>query len=290
MNSNSPEHRIELGASSGISPGFSGRLQRPGDPEIPIVIDASRLGFVCPMFMIRLRAYVDFCVKSDRTVEFICPQSLDVATYLSRMHIGTGLEDCFTDLPSITEHDRAGVLVPITQLAGDTDVDALAEDLYPLLTNHFQDVAVFTDAITMSIAELCGNGVDHGANPHGCLVAAQHFRRGGRTVLSIGDLGDGIPKKMRRAFDDLTSDEEALEKAIERGITSTGESSRGNGFHWVFETVGASRMQYFKMKIRSGNAALDKRVTAAGDHTVVSARASDRTYVGTWLDLTFGPA
>lgn len=135
--------------------------------------------------------------------------------------------------------------------------------------------------------ELCGNAVEHGRNDLGCYLAAQRYGgRGRRTVLSIGDLGIGVPKHMRQVYGDA-SDRRMLRKAIEEGVSGTGEEHRGNGIPSVLEEARNSRMRYALLEIRSGKAILNHRLGRGGSSKTTTAGALNK--LGTWICFELGP-
>lgn len=156
--------------------------------EEEVVVDASALRFAVPTFLLRLRAFVERHLGKGHDVRVIAPKSPPVARYMSRMALADGLPSgIFVDLPQVAADGASDVLIPVRQLRQASDVDELGEKLVPLFLGHADDVAVFANAMHMASSELCGNAVEHGANPLGCYVAAQRYERPSRrTVLSIG--------------------------------------------------------------------------------------------------------
>lgn len=264
----------------------------PRDPSTPIVLDASDLGFVVPMFIIRLRAWLQWCVAEGRDVTIIPPTNPDVASYLARMRVGHDLpEGMVMGLPEIHEHDRADVLIPATQMFEFGDVEVLGAQALELVRESVAEVAVFGQAIQSGIGELCDNGVEHGASPLGCFAAAQHYQHGAggkRTVLAVGDCGVGIPETMRRAFPDLL-DSDALTKAVQEGVTSTGNGNRGIGLADVMDESRAAQMRYVRMEIRSGGAILTQRVKDDSDDVTINCSIATPRQ-GTWVNLTLAPS
>lgn len=165
--------------------------------QTDIELDASRLRFAVPTFLLRLRAFAEWHLNHGHSITIQCPKNPDVASYMARMQIDRGLPDgTFVGLPEISREESSNVLIPIRQLREFADVDQLGERLVPFFLAHSDDVAVFANAMHLGVSELCGSAVEHGANDLGCYVAAQRYERPYRhTVLALGDLGIGIPKR-----------------------------------------------------------------------------------------------
>ena len=286
----SDEKRITLSRWAGSNDGWNEPLPLRKDWAVEsIVVDASALSFVVPTFLLRLRAFVDFNLSCGRRVEIVAPRNRHVANYLSRMQIAAGLSpNVFTDLPSVRPSERGDVLVPITCLKSDLDVEEMGAQLYTLFQGHSEDdVAVFADALQEGFTELCGNGVEHGQNDLGCYLAAQRY--GGanrRTVLAMGDLGIGVPAHMRRVYGD-ESDRRMLRKALEEGATGTGDSHRGNGIPSVLEEARNARIRHALLEIHSGRAVLKHRLGRGGAGKTTTTVASNK--LGTWICFELGP-
>lgn len=279
----------ELRQWAGAKDGWGCNLSLRAD-EKNVVVDASALRFAMPTFLLRLRAFVEWHLSKGHSVRVIAPKSPAVARYLARMAIADGLpEGVFVDLPEVSSEGESDVLIPVCQLHQPSDVDELGEKLVPLFLGHSNDVAVFANAMHMAASELCGNAVEHGANPLGCYVAAQRYERPTRrTVLSLGDLGVGILEHMRRRFPDLPGDRSALKEAIKHGVTGTGEQHRGNGFHWVMKAAQESLMREAKLDIRSGRGQLVQEAKPnQGEPTTTTRSAPNK--LGTWITFEIGP-
>lgn len=204
----------ELRQWDGAKDGWGCNLSLRAD-EKDVVVDASALRFAVPTFLLRLRAFVEWHLGKGHNVQVIAPKRQAVGRYLARMAIADGLPaGVFVDLPGVSAEGESDVLIPVCQLHQPSDVDELGEKLVPLFLGHSNDVAVFANAMHMATSELCGNAVEHGVNPLGCYVAAQRYERPTRrTVLSLGDLGVGIPEHMRQRFPNLPGDRSALKEA-----------------------------------------------------------------------------
>jgi hypothetical protein len=274
---------------AGAKDGWRCNLSLRADEE-EVVVDATALRFAVPTFLLRLRAFVEWHLERGHRVEVIAPRSPAVARYMARMGIATGLpQGVFAGLPSAASTGETDVLIPICQLRQPSDVDALGEKLVPLFLGHSDDVAVFANTMHMATSELCGNAVEHGRNDLGCYVAAQRYERPNRrTVLSLGDLGCGIPEHMRKRFPDLSGDRSALKEAVKHGVTGTEEEHRGNGFHWVMKAAQDSLMRGATLDIRSGRGQLLQQATVNPAGIATMTRPTPNK-IGTWVTFEIGP-
>ncbi len=281
---------IQLSQWDGSGDGWQAPLILRHDWDVErVVVDLSALTFVVPTFLLRLRAFIDFNLHCGRDIEVSAPGSPSVANYLSRMQIAANLPAAiFPDLPAVVVSASSEVLVPITRLRSQIDVETMGDDLYRLFQGHaVDDVAVFADALQEGFSELCSNGVEHGADDLGCYFAAQRYAgTNRRVVLSVGDLGMGAPEHMRQVYGD-DSDRRLLRKTLEEGASGTGDDERGNGIPSVLEEAQNARMRYAQLEIRSGKAHLRHRLSRDGSAKTTTAPASFKR--GTWICFELGP-
>jgi hypothetical protein len=278
---------IVLGQWDGAGDGWQASLPLRAYDSTEIVVDAQGLRFATPTFLLRLRSFVEWHLGEGRTVRVLRPANANVANYMARMHLGDGLPDGMFDLPEIRERDRSEVLIPVTRLLSAQDVDRFNEEVAPVIRAHADDVAVLEEAISMAIAELCGNGVEHGANSLGCYAAVQRYPAKRKTVLAIGDLGCGIPANIRRCFPEIESDPAALEHALQEGVTTTGKTSRGQGFYWVMDAAQQSHIRSANLDVRAGRGHVSRTFAPGGPVAATTADAPNKR--GTWATLELGP-
>lgn len=84
--------------------------------------------------------------------------------------------------------------------------------------------------IRMCFGEIFNNINDHSKLDIGC-VFAQHFPKMNKITISISDFGVGIPSKIKKLSEySSLNDSEALEKALEEGVTTMSvPNNRGAG-------------------------------------------------------------
>jgi hypothetical protein len=165
------------------------------------------------------------------------------------------------------------------------DSDALDYDLAGLLSAQFTgELGRLGEAFTRTLSEMCDNATTHGRSDAGvAYVTAQRYQQR-RCVLAIGDLGIGIPERMRQAFPQLTNDEEALREATKEGVTSTGEAHRGIGYQWVIDGMKETQVPAGELRIWSGHGRFRVDVRD-GTQQRRDAWAVEGRTVGTWVRL-----
>ncbi len=254
----------------------------PGDS---LLLDLSALEFADPLFLLRLRGFIDWHAAEGRAVRIVPPTSTNVRNYLARMHLADDLPArCECDLGSVRGQDQSHVLIPIRRLGSNLDSDALDYELDALYAAHFTGrLGGLADAFTRTVGEMCDNATTHGVSPLGAYVAAQRYAQT-RAVLAVGDLGVGVPEHIRRALPHLTDDGEALAEATKEGVTATGNPHRGIGYQYVIDGIIESGIPRGELRVWAGRGQFRVDVRR-GRETAREAWTVERPTVGTWVRL-----
>ena len=116
---------------------------------------------------------------------------------------------------------------------------------------HRQDFAAFE----WSINEITDNVLTHANSKVGGLVQVSTFQRNKKIVqYVVADAGLGIPATLRATHPELTSDSDALDRAIREGVTRDKSVGQGNGLYGSFQICHHSRGSFV---IDSGYAILE---------------------------------
>ena len=91
-------------------------------------------------------------------------------------------------------------------------------------------------AFEWSINEITDNVLTHAQSLIGGLVQVSTFQKNKKIVkFIVADAGVGIPNTLRETHPHLTSDSEALDKAIREGVTRDKSLGQGNGLFGSFQ-------------------------------------------------------
>jgi anti-sigma regulatory factor (Ser/Thr protein kinase) len=97
-------------------------------------------------------------------------------------------------------------------------------------------------ALEWAINELTDNVLVHSQSPVGGLVQVSTFQRDRKRVeFIVADAGIGIPNSLRQGHPEITSDSEALDKAIREGVTRDKNLGQGNGLFGTFQICSRSK-------------------------------------------------
>jgi anti-sigma regulatory factor (Ser/Thr protein kinase) len=109
-------------------------------------------------------------------------------------------------------------------------------------------------ALEWAINEITDNVLNHASSPIGGIVQLTTKSKSNIVEFVVCDAGVGIPKTLREAHANLTSDVDALDRAIREGVTRNKTTNMGNGLFGSFRLAQLSD-GYFS--IYSGYALLE---------------------------------
>jgi anti-anti-sigma regulatory factor/anti-sigma regulatory factor (Ser/Thr protein kinase) len=170
--------------------------------------------------------------RNSNWAHLIDPASYDASTFQGHTHVPA------TRFTSPTEQQTA--------------VNAIIEVVLGSLTGI--DRSDFA-AIEWSLNEITDNVLTHARTDTGGLVQVTTFERTRRRVeFIVCDAGASIPLTLRETHREISSDAQALERAIREGITRDTSVGQGNGLFGTFQVCRVSS-GYFQ--IHSRYASLD---------------------------------
>jgi hypothetical protein len=172
---------VTLHRRSGGEDGYRGDLPLERGVAGPIIVDARRLGACHPMFLIRLRLFVDWHVSIGHEVRMLAPEVRAVAGHLATMDFTVGLPSGVLESEPLPRSSDA--VLGIQRLHGYADVEDVANRAVDALRRQTGAIAGWGDAIHMAIGELCDNALQHGRNDLGGYVATDRWTsRAGHSV------------------------------------------------------------------------------------------------------------
>lgn len=108
-------------------------------------------------------------------------------------------------------------------------------------------------ALEWALSEITDNVLNHSESVIGGILQIQCFPARNVVTFAVVDAGLGIPATLRRVDTSLTSDSDALDRAIREGVTRNSVTNQGNGLYGTFKCCEESNGSFV---IKSGNAAL----------------------------------
>jgi len=172
---------------------------------------------------------------------------------------------------------------PVTHVENEQTAPAVARDLVKAVSerNKLDDAATF--ALKTCFSEIVENVFYHADSPIDALTSIQAYKKykgkPARTELVIVDGGRGIKPVLAesRYADQITDDYSAISLAVQKNVTTTGDTNRGIGL-WVASEV--VRLNEGEMLILSNEGGM--RVDKHGQH-----RVDDHYWPGTLVAIEF---
>jgi hypothetical protein len=268
-----------LGSLAGSDGGWRDDL--PLSPELPgdIVIDATELGPAHPMFLVRLRVFLDWHIAAGRAVSLLPPTSSDAYRQLDAGGVLRGVPGFAID--SAGDEDRSLAVLPLTRLTDVRQIDPIADEVLQLLLYNLTDITRLGDATHMAVSELCANAIEHGAHAQGAYVMAERQVGRRRLTLAVADLGMGIPEHLRQQYPEWDDDAFAIGRSLRAGVSGTGRPDRGNGFPETLEAALTASLSAARLDIHSANGFLRTEITQEAVKMTPFPAARFRR--GTWI-------
>jgi hypothetical protein len=273
-----------VGALSGLA---------AGDPIIAgiasggsIAVNLRAVDFADPAGILALATACIDCRLYGRPVSVIAPYDANVANYLLRMRVrdvmrdyGVAFVGSFADR-LVAIHPQPGRLLEF-QSVRERDATRIGRQLRDL----GRSVGIPTEVIERAwagVAETLENVFEHSRRREAFLIAQRYTeRRSGhlRLELAIGDLGVGLLSTLRTRYP-VRTDEAAVQRAIQDGVSRYKGGRRGGGLYWVVRSATETGGLFH---LRSGSARI--RVAHGQDEPLVSRLGVSRDGVQIALSL-----
>ena len=226
-------------------------------------IDLGAVSFIDPYGMLGLLEIGELCLLEDVKKTVILPRSIEVGRYLDRTDFFTFARRYFSlePLQPRSRSERAGgsdVLLEITPIERSGDihfiVGTVRDRAQAILAAHLHYDERTINGFIVALSEVCQNIIEHSENKGFVGIQKYHYPALRRNIVKIAvmDVGIGFRRSLSHRFK-LTSDHEAIDKALLHGASRHEDEGRGHGLAAVrrFVTQWDGRLS-----IRSGTARL----------------------------------
>ncbi len=137
---------------------------------------------------------------------------------------------------------------PIEQIKSRTGLEKISSHLTSIMLQNFislsqTDQKDLRDYLQYLFLELMNNVADHSHSLVGGYAMAQYYPAGKKIQFVVADRGVAFLKNMQLNFTDIQNEEEAIKKALQKGITSTEQKMYGQpknagfGLYAMFEIL-----------------------------------------------------
>jgi hypothetical protein len=209
---------------------------------------------ICAQVMAYRQSGIDF--------DFIPPTNIKLLNLFRNTGWGYLLDPHKFDPSNFRGHTR----IPATQYRTSDEQQSAVNKIVNVILGAIPDMqrSDFA-AFEWSVNEITDNVLVHSQSSIGGLVQVSVFEKNKKQVqFVVADAGIGIPVSLREGHPDISSDTDALDKAIREGVTRDKKIGQGNGLFGSFEICSKSE-GYFA--IHSGHACLEysKRLSISNE-------------------------
>jgi anti-anti-sigma regulatory factor/anti-sigma regulatory factor (Ser/Thr protein kinase) len=197
-----------------------------------IILDFSNVNYAEASVMLPVASYAAF--YRAHQIDFSLVEPTDPAT--NRLFVNTNWAHLIDPYKFNLNVKRRSNNLPALQFQdGDAQHNVVNKALEILMeTIKFQGRDQLK-ALEWAINEITDNVLNHSESPIGGFVQIQSFPTKNKVSFYVVDAGLGIPYTLRRASPDITSDSQALDKAIREGVTRSPKTNQGNGLYGTFK-------------------------------------------------------
>ena len=242
------EGNLSSGSKSAIACLFN-LVNKQGYTDV--VLDFSSTTYVDASFMLPILSYVEYYRLNGTDLQYVSPAD----TRLSRLFSNANWAHFLDPFNHECNFGRRLNNLPVVKFVdGDAQHDAVNRAMEILMETIKVADRKQLKALEWALNEITDNVLNHAESPIGGFVQIQSFPLRKRVSFNVVDAGLGIPQTLRHALPKLTSDAEALDRAIREGVTRDKISNQGNGLFGTFKCCEVSRGQFY---IRSNSAVLE---------------------------------
>ena len=190
-------------------------------------LNMNQESFLNPILVAFLTTWCLYQQRAGKVVELSgAPGPL---AYLERINFQNilGLES-----KSRNRRPEAGRFTTLNLIADqESDVPKAVNQICDLVLHQFDNAGEFLPALEWAVNEVIDNIAVHSESPVPGVVHAQLYWRRGTLEIGIADHGIGIRKSLTNGAGGYqpSSDANAIETALERGVTRDSEIGQGNG-------------------------------------------------------------
>jgi anti-sigma regulatory factor (Ser/Thr protein kinase) len=148
----------------------------------------------------------------------------------------------------LSEYKENRTYSPIEQIQGRTGLEKISTHLTSIMLQNFTslsatDLKDLRDYLQYLFLELMNNVADHAHSSVGGYAMAQYYPTGKKIQFVVADRGVAFLKNMQLNFTEIENEENAIVKALEKGVTSTEQKMYGQpknagfGLYAMFEIL-----------------------------------------------------
>lgn len=216
-----------------------------------LILDMSSCSSAFPGPMLAVCSQIALLRQEGVTTQLVLP----ITEKLKRLFLNANWAHIIDPINFGKSNFRGLKQVPTTQY---TNCDEQFQAVNSIMDNILGSLEGFSRgdiaAIEWALNEVTDNVINHSESKVGGFVQLSTFQRNLKRVeYVVCDAGVGIPKSLRQAKPELSSDSDAIHQSIQEGVTRNKTSNQGNG---LFGTFQISCVSEGYLEIHSGNGSL----------------------------------
>jgi hypothetical protein len=225
-----------------------------------LFLDFSACERADPAPMLGIIAYC--CGLRRAGIEFMT--LLPANAYLRRLFLNSNWAYWLSPSDHPKSEFHTGTHVPVLAFANANEQKVVVDRVIDCILSCVDGYSrAHLKAIEWSVNEITDNVLMHANCPDGGLIQLTSKKRAKLIEFVVADAGDGIPKSLRSSRLTISSDVDALSRAIQQGVTRDATIGQGNGLWGSYRIALKSGG---KFDIHSGHATLFYTPTV-GMHT-----------------------
>jgi anti-anti-sigma regulatory factor len=199
---------------------------------LDVILDFSGVTYVDADLMLPLSSYAAYYRMNQ--IDFSLVEPVDPK--LKRLFTNTNWAHFIDPQKYVRNEQRRSNNLPALQfLDGDAQHNVVNQAMDILMETIKVQERTQLKALEWALNEITDNVLNHAESPIGGLVQIQSFPSRNRVSFYVADAGLGIPFTLRRAIPSITSDADALDRAIREGVTRNSATNQGNGLFGTFK-------------------------------------------------------
>ncbi|MDO3619793.1 STAS-like domain-containing protein [Ralstonia pseudosolanacearum] len=246
-----------------------------------VIIDLGRCTSAYPNSMLSVCAQVMAYRNSGISFDLIPPADHLFLNLFRNTNWAHFLDPHKFDPSTFKGHSR----VPATQYQNPSEQQAAVNRIVNVMLGAIPEIERSDfSALEWSINELTDNVLIHSESSIGGLVQVSTFIKYRKRVqFVVADAGIGIPKSLKGGHPDISSDTDALDKAIREGVTRDPSIGQGNGMFGSYEICSKSKGDFLvdsgyarlKYDPNKGLSIFDQNIPYSGTLIVATVDFSD---------------
>lgn len=206
-------------------------IEKAGYSDIVLNLESCTSAFqnsmlsVCAQVMAYRKSGIEFALKP--------PKDAKLKNLFKNTGWGHFLDPRAFDPSAFRGHSR----IPATQYSSANQQQSAVNRIVDVILGVIPDMRRSDlAAFEWAVNEITDNVLVHSQSPIGGLVQVSTFQKYAKQVqFVVADAGIGIPATLRQGYPDISSDLDALDRAIKEGVTRDRKIGQGNGLFGSYE-------------------------------------------------------